>query len=422
MRIRCNNKSIAFSLMLAIVLVCFYGLRAANAATIQKNSITDSVDTLQFEMTYSGNIGTLHVYIDTDMNAKTGHIKKGIGADYLIEADRLYATKVNTQQWIWTALPESALTQVQTPGEGDTLNAVWTLPKAEIGLEGCEKTIRVIFETTTTGNDAMDVSAVITYKYTCSPGNVTATPSPVPTIEQATTMQIGVPAYFGPDAINCKTNCTWAQLQAGSAAVRLAVFNPNSGPGTSRDLGYVHTVQVSQTAGVNMIGYVPTNYEKRSIQQVTADIDRYFEWYKVDGIFLDEVSNTDCGKTLDYYYKLHRYIKEEKSRNTFVVLNPGTNTLSCFLTVSDILVTFEGDYTAYLNWKPAGWETETTPDRFWHIIHTTPQPNLAAVIASARTRHVGWIYITPDVMANPYDTLPAPPYWNAELSAVSSAK
>ncbi len=35
-----------------------------------------------------------------------------------------------------------------------------------------------------------------------------------------------------------------------------------------------------------------------------------------------------------------------------------------------------------------------------------------------KARGVGWVYVTPDVQPNPYDTLPADPYWSAELAAV----
>ena len=42
---------------------------------------------------------------------------------------------------------------------------------------------------------------------------------------------------------------------------------------------------------------------------------------------------------------------------------------------------------------------------------------MLAHVALAADRNVGYLYITNDILTNPWDTLPQ--YWNAEVSAVS---
>ena len=43
---------------------------------------------------------------------------------------------------------------------------------------------------------------------------------------------------------------------------------------------------------------------------------------------------------------------------------------------------------------------------------------MQAAVSLAASRNVGYIYVTNDSGANPWDTLPS--YWNAEVAAVSA--
>src|SRR5215510_14169449 len=71
---------------------------------------------------------------------------------------------------------------------------------------------------------------------------------------------IMIPLYTYP------TDGTWAAvIQARAAHPKvpiLAVINPNSGPGTSKSSDYATGIGNLQTAGVTVIGYVPTGYAK----------------------------------------------------------------------------------------------------------------------------------------------------------------
>ncbi len=224
-----------------------------------------------------------------------------------------------------------------------------------------------------------------------------------------TSQRIAIPSYFYPGSF-------WTQLVSGAPTVGLAVINPASGPGKKLDNNYLQVVKSAQAAGIKVLGYVYTKYGSRRSTTVQADIDKYYTWYSVDGIFFDEASNS-CAK-LSYYQGLYNYVKQRGAQN-LVVLNPGINTEECYVNASDILITFEDTFDAYTTWSPSGWEVNYPESRFWHLILNTSYADMPQAIALSKARHAGWVYVTPDALPNPWDTLPSDPYWSDELTLVS---
>jgi hypothetical protein len=220
---------------------------------------------------------------------------------------------------------------------------------------------------------------------------------------------IAVPSYFYPGAL-------WTQMENAFPTVGLSIINPNSGPGTASDANYVTQVNHTRARGLHVLGYVRTTYAARAAADTKADIDRYFAWYAVDGIFLDEASNVCTNQP--YYVDLNNYIKSKGGIVT--VLNPGTNTAECYTSAGDILLTFESTYAAYQSYALSGWEQNYPASRFWHLIYQTPQANVGSAVARANSLHAGWVYATPDDLPNPWDTLPSGTYWTDELTAVQS--
>jgi hypothetical protein len=228
--------------------------------------------------------------------------------------------------------------------------------------------------------------------------------------------RIAIPSYFYPDC-GWNSSCLWKRVDASAPTVSLAIINPDSGPGTAINPDYTSQRLASQSAGITIIGYVATGYGARTTSEVEAEIDRYYQWYAVDGIFLDEVPSDDCSAQA-YYQDFNNYIKA-KGGAALTVLNPGTTTEECFMSAGDIIVTFEDTYAEYLRWSPAGWESAYPAARFWHIVHTTStQARMLNAVRLSKARNAGWIYVTPDREPNPYDTLPANAYWSSELGAV----
>lgn len=219
---------------------------------------------------------------------------------------------------------------------------------------------------------------------------------------------VAIPSYFYPGSL-------WTQMDDGAPTASLAIINPNSGPGASIDSNYVTTTQQAQTSGLTVLGYVHTSYAARNTTTVKTEIDTFYSWYAVDGIFLDEV-DTNCTNQ-PYYANLHTYIKS-KGGKAIVALNPGTYPSECYMASGDILCVFEDTYANYLGNTPPAWVANYSRRKFWHIIHTTSSAaNMSNTLSLAQSRNAGWIYITDDSGANPYDTLPS--YWTQELQATS---
>src|SRR5262245_44160312 len=148
---------------------------------------------------------------------------------------------------------------------------------------------------------------------------------------------IAVPSYF--DAVS-----QWQQLADGAPTVGLAIINPHNGPGKRAEPEYATFTRRSQQRGVAVVGYVHTQWGQRPTADGRADIDAYYAWYGVDGIFFDEVS-TDCA-VQPYYADLNAYVKGREAR-TLTVLNPGLGPGECYMAAGDVLVTFEQRFERY---------------------------------------------------------------------------
>ena len=216
-----------------------------------------------------------------------------------------------------------------------------------------------------------------------------------------------IPSYFYPGA-------AWAQATAAAPGVGVLVINPASGPGAQVDAAYAQVTQAARAAGITVLGYVSTSYGSRDAAAVTADIHAYFDRYAVSGIFLDEAPGTaTCGALQAHYAALAAVVKG-RAPGGVVVLNPGTDTCEGYLSFADILCTFEGEVPAYDAYVLPAWMQAWPQDRFLHLVHNVPAWDAQRVTALTRERRAGWVYVTDDVLPNPWDTLPS--YFESERS------
>lgn len=227
----------------------------------------------------------------------------------------------------------------------------------------------------------------------------------------ATAQSMAVPAYFYPGS-------AWTQMDKAYPRPQIAVMNPASGPGRASDSQYVSAVHAAQAAGIAVVGYVHTSYASRSLSVVESEIDAYYRWYGVNGIFVDEAS-TNCTSE-SYYAKLNSYVKG-KGGTARTILNPGTQTNECYVPAADVLLTFEGPYSQYVrSYSAPAWVARYPSSHFWHVIYATPTSGLAQAVSLSKTRGAGYVYVTPDTLPNPYDTLPTGSYWSGELTDIGS--
>lgn len=209
--------------------------------------------------------------------------------------------------------------------------------------------------------------------------------------------------YFFPGA-------KWDAVLAHRPAITL--INPSNGPGASASATYQAQVVKAKAAGAKVFGYVHTKYGARLSSEVRADIDNHFNWYGVDGIFIDTVANKV--DFVAYYAELAAHIK---SRKGTVVLNPGTSTIEAHAAIADHIMVFENTLVNYKARSAPAWEAKYPRQLFWHAVHTCPQAELAGVVALAKQRNCGLLYVTDDIMPNPYDTNPT--YLAEEAAAIA---
>lgn len=227
-----------------------------------------------------------------------------------------------------------------------------------------------------------------------------------------------VPAYFDPSP-----GGDWERLATAAARVPLvAIMNPASGPGsaTTADPQYRRAIQSVRRAGGRVTGYVSTSYGRRALEEVKADLRRYHDLYSLDGFFLDEMSNDGSPASVNYYADLYGYIRTLKG-SYHVTGNPGTHTREVYVSrpTVDTVVTFE-EGTGYPGYVPDAWNRRYPAHRFCHLLHSaTNAAVLTNAVALAQKRNAGFLYVTDDILPNPWDRLPT--YWDAHVSLVEAA-
>lgn len=219
-------------------------------------------------------------------------------------------------------------------------------------------------------------------------------------------MRIGAVSYF-------RTLASWDAIIAAKVAV--AMINPGSGPGPAPDSLYVGMVPKCRAAGVPVYGYVHTKYGVRPAAEVKADILNHKAWYGIDGIFVDTTS-TDRAY-LPYYADLCAFIHAQGLK---VALNPGSSGPEEHAQMADYVMVAENYWSNYKAQTRPAWESKPAyAGKLWHVIHTCPAAEMPAAVAMAKQKHAGLVYITDDLMPNPYNVLPT--YFQGLVAAVGAA-
>lgn len=231
-------------------------------------------------------------------------------------------------------------------------------------------------------------------------------------------LRVLVPAYFYP-----VPGSPWNRLNAAALAHPQRVFaigNPASGPGASVDPSYTSAFASFRASGGKLLGYVATGYGTRPQALVLADLDQWIQFYPIDGFFFDEMDNVP-GAHENYYRRLYARA-EQLIPNGFVVGNPGVSTSPGYLgtrarAVSDALCITETSAN-FLNWQPDPWVLALRRQHFYALPYGVSASSWTPVVQHAFARNIGWIYVTDDVLPNPWDTLPS--YFEALLSYVTA--
>ncbi|MEY9837658.1 spherulation-specific family 4 protein [Streptacidiphilus sp. EB103A] len=206
-----------------------------------------------------------------------------------------------------------------------------------------------------------------------------------------------VPLYVHPGA----DPAAWEATAANGATVAWVVFNPASGPGGAPQSEFVEAAAVLRAAGVPLLGYVDTDYGRRGHHEVVADIERYQEWYRVEGVFLDQAATAP--DLLAHYRRLAVAARSLEARQ--VVLNPGTHPDPGYAELADVVVTFEGGADSHRSLLVPGWTSDFPQQRFAHLVHGASLEDCAGIRETARRHRAGYCYATPGSGDNPWSVV-----------------
>ena len=216
-----------------------------------------------------------------------------------------------------------------------------------------------------------------------------------------------VPLYADPDS-------TWDDLVAAKNAHPsvpiVAIINPNNGPGNATIARYVSGIQNLTSSGISVMGYVHTNYTSRDPVLVKNDIASYKSWYpQITGIFFDEMSN--AGENESYYMSLSQYAKSLGVN--FTVGNTGVDTLPSYVGTVDNIVIHDNSWLPGANFL-SGWHTWYDKSNFSLLSYGVEALDQTYVRSAAN--YVGYLYVSGDIMPNPWDSLPA--YFDSLVGSV----
>lgn len=83
-----------------------------------------------------------------------------------------------------------------------------------------------------------------------------------------------------------------------------------------------------------------TRYSGRSTGEVEDELSRYYEWYDIDRIFLDQQS-ASMGQ-VGYYEELYEYVKDQSgSISSIVVTNAGAPVPQAYIDTAEIIIVYE---------------------------------------------------------------------------------
>lgn len=171
-------------------------------------------------------------------------------------------------------------------------------------------------------------------------------------------LKLIVPAYWYPG------NANWTALQGYATQMGWgrvwAIANPNSGPGTAKDSNYVTQINAFRAAGGKILGYVSTSYGARAVSAVNTDINNWYNFYSIDGIFFDEQATA-----WDSDYATWCTTVRGRQSGALVVGNAGTdyNMSTLYYDWMNVVVLWEKSYSGFLSYVPPTWIKNKGGDR-----------------------------------------------------------
>lgn len=242
------------------------------------------------------------------------------------------------------------------------------------------------------------------------------------------TVSLAIPAYFNDDA-------SWDRV-FNTPQVKFVVGHPETPAAgkpyvSNKDL--VAHLNQAKAKGITTLLYVTAGYDKVGWEVVADRIDSALAAYpNADGVFVDEINYNQCDK----YTSLSKGVGgvrgiRSRQPNKLIVLNPGAPMLNCYEGLADGYLNLERAQADVPAWESnvnlaanapfyAWMFTEANRPKMWQMVHSVSPSQISSAVDGALSRNASVLFVTPDVMPNPYDSLPDDSSWKALLDRVDA--
>jgi hypothetical protein len=231
-------------------------------------------------------------------------------------------------------------------------------------------------------------------------------------------LRLLVPAYIYPVGEGRKE---WQRLiDAASKVEIVAIANPSSGPGEESNLDYAAIFTEASSHGVTLVGYVSTDYGKRTKAEIKKDIDAWLRFYpQIHGFFLDQQPRE--GRSAPLYAELREYVKQ-KLHDPLVIGNPGIPCDAAYLaqSVSNVTCVF-ANFQGFSQFELPATLKAFDPSHFAALPYNIANvESMQAAVKDAIIKRIGYLYVSDAKPPNHWDKLPV--YWEEEVDAVSRVR
>lgn len=218
------------------------------------------------------------------------------------------------------------------------------------------------------------------------------------------TPRAAVPLYIHPVA----DSELWEQVLRPGAA-DLVVVNVDSGPGRELDPVFADALRAQDPGAPTVIlGYVDTDYGRRSVRDVRAEARRWREDYGVTSIFLDQViSGTGAAGRIDIDALLDLTHLVDALRSDGVVTiagNPGTVPHPRITRILDVTCVRETDLRTHLT-APDPPIPDVDPARLWHLIYDCPPDRVQEAVTRSVALGAGLVGLAADGLPHPWGSV-----------------
>lgn len=191
----------------------------------------------------------------------------------------------------------------------------------------------------------------------------------------------------------------------------VVIINPLNGSGHVKNDNYADGIQKMQSRDISVLGYVYTDYGARNSTDIKNEITNYKNWYNVNGIFFDQMSNVPGNEV--YYADLTNFVKSLGL--TFTVGNAGVDTQPSYIKTVDNIVIYENNTLPSISYL-AGWHKNYDKHNFSIIAFGID--GLDKSFVDNASNSVGYMYVTNGVLPNPFNSIP--PYFTDLMNALDT--